>query len=400
MRRAARPRAIRALRTRTGWLAVTRIDGLPEIVDSASLHSPVLISETIVDSRGEPFPAGTRVVVWAYPNSEVIELMNVGDSIQAVPVAKALLGEGGSYAIRLKDAAGIQRFMSKARSVDFEIRAVDGDRYAAYSFSKSVRDLAGRPILVNDDVDENDKVALAGAAQRPDVAPIVSLPSNPAILHLSPGEAVVNKTDVCGETLVANLGSKAVVVGGTYTTASGASAKFTYVSGASSSLGVGYSTSGSYGTYSASGTWAKSSTSSIDFGTRSGSYLYKTYFQYGKYSQWCYPVYNPAAKTIYAYKVHASAFNGGSAVTASSAPSASYCFPFALGTSVSKSTTSAYTWSSGASLSSSIGVNLSSKTGYTTTAKLTYTNSSGGNKQICGTNRMWGNTPLRAVAKA
>ncbi len=371
---------------------------LPNIAGSASLSTPVLASGKLTTADGQVFPKGATVELVAYPSAEVVDAMIVGDSIQVTPVAKAIVGDGGQFEIRLPDGADFARYASDVGNVDLEVRAVSGTYYAAYSFSAPSSGLRAFGL-------DNTAVAAARAGTAAELAPatglsIQSLPANTAVASLAASTAgPLNKTDVCGETLVADYGSQAVVVGGTYTGGSKRTGAFTYQSGSSSSLGVGLSTSGKKGSYSVSGTNSRSSTSTVSFAAGTGGRTYKTYFKYGKYSQWCYPVYDPGAKSVYAYKVHASSFAGGSAISAASVPSASKCVPLATGSSYSKSTTSASTFASGASVSGLIGIDLSSKTGFTTTSKVKYTNTYGSSRNLCGVKDVPGGSPGAIVLK-
>ena len=381
--------------------AVTPEEWLPEIANSAELESGVLISGTIREATGSPFRHGAHIDVYAYPPSEVTEAIAVGDDLSAEPVAKAEVGANGWFEIRIADTATLSRYASKSGSIDFELRAIDGTAYAPYSFSRAIVGSGSDAALAPTDVAQvgKDEVRPEPPASLPPVT-VVALPRNPALAAVGTNTGATNRTDVCGETLVSNLGSRKVTVGATYTTVAGTSARFSYSTGSNSSLSVGYSASGSYGTFSQSGSIAKASTATVDFGTRSGSYVYSTYFRYGKYSQWCYPITNPSLKTIYAYKVRANQFDGGSSVAASAAPAATYCSPFAGNTTLIRDSSSAYNWTTGASLSTSIGINLSSQTGYSSKAKLVYSNTGSTPRQVCGTNGTWGSTPRRVVAKA
>jgi hypothetical protein len=380
-------------------------DWLPGIPDSASLGSPIIAKGTVAKPDGRAFANGAQVALFVYPAAEVSDALVEGEGVTSTPIAKTTTTPGGNFQLRIENASELARYASEDGIVDFEIRALEDEYYAPFAFSRQLVNAGAATLLVDPTFTPSDSLTTAESARAVANTPIeiTSLPANTTVADLGAivGEStgIVNKTDVCGETYVQNLGSKNVLVGATYTTVAGTSAKFTYTSGASSNLGVGYSVSGSYGSYSKSGTIARSSTSTIDFATRSGSYYYSSYFNYGKYSFWCYPVGQPNAKTIYSYKVRANAFNGGSSVGATSAPSATYCVKFGRNSSMTKDTSTAVTWSTGASLNSSIGINLTTQTGYTSAAKLTYTNSSSTDRQLCGTNGYPGNSPQRIVAK-
>lgn len=351
-------------------------DWLPGVADSAALATPAVLTGHLSTADGDDFPSGAAVELVAYPSSDLTSTLVVGDDVQVTPIAKGFVTKNGTFTLRLPRGTDVSRFESASGSVDLEVRATSGDYYAAYSLSSSADDL-------------NDLAASRRSTPVRSGINVQSLPANAAVRTLeSARTSALNKTDVCGETLVTNYGAKAVTVAGTYTGGAGMTGAATYSSGSSSSLGVGYSASGAYGSYSASGTLSRSSTATVGFGGGTGGREYRTYFNYGKYSQWCYPVSNPAAKNVYAYKVHVSSYAGGGTTVSATVPSTSdsNCVPLSNGNSFIRSSEAAGTYSSGASLSDVIGVNLSSQTGYSTSTSLTYTNSSGVSRRVCGTN--------------
>jgi len=367
---------------------------LPSIVDSRAFETPALVLGDVVDPSGRPFRIGSSVELVAYPSADVMKSMREGDSIQVTPVAKAFVGPKGGFVLRLDPSVNLERFVSSAGLVDFEVRIVNGGFYAAYSFSESVTSL--------NELTRNNPTVNSGNPNLKNLH-LVSLPVNDKVRLLESSRAgLLNKTDICGEVLLSNLGAKAVAIGATFTGGAGRTGELTYTKGSSSSLGVGLSLSGAFGSYSSSGNVSRSSTSSISFTPAAGGRLYQTYFSYGKYGQYCYPVggsYDPT--DIYAYKVQAIAFAGGSNTISQSAPAtpSENCVPLASGTNFVKSTTAASTFSTGADTSSAIGVDLSSRTGYTSSTKTTFTNSSGTSRQLCGVNGYPGGSPGLIVLK-
>jgi hypothetical protein len=367
---------------------------LPSVVESTALETPGFVSGEVFDPSGRPFSIGSSVEVVAYPSAEVMKAMRDGDSIQVTPVAKAFIGSQGRFDLRLDPSVNLDRFASSAGMVDFEVRFVDGGFYAAYTFSESLISLK-----------ELTQVSSTKNSGNPDLnnLHIVSLPANDKVRVLESSRAgMLNKTDICGEVLLSNLGAKAVAIGATFTGGAGRTGDLTYASGSSSSLGVGLSLSGASGSYSSSGTVSRSSTSSISFAPATGGRQYQTYFSFGKYGQYCYPVggsYDPA--DIYAYKVRAIAFAGGSNLISQSAPATPLgnCIPLASGSNFVKSTTAASTFSSGVEISSAIGIDLSSRTGYNSNTKTTFANTSGSSKQLCGVNGFPGESPGLIVLK-
>lgn len=98
------------------------------------------------------------------------------------------------------------------------------------------------------------------------------------------------------------------------------------------------------------------------------------------------------------YNARPVSFSSGAKVqTITGAPSATYCTSFVAGSSFTKSTTAAYSASSGVTSSATLGINLSAKTGYSSDAKLKFAFSSA--KKLCGTSGYPGDTPSRLVAK-
>lgn len=386
-----------------GTASADELEWLPGVAESADVAAPTVVAGTLQTPTGQSFTSGSAVVLYVYPSSDVVDNLTVGESVTPAPVAKGTVDQDGKFDLRVEDPASLARYASNDGTIDFEVRSVDEGYFAPYSLSRELVTVDGAEVLVDPsatdsgtDVDQEDVAAAA------DPVELTSLPESDVVPDLDPvGTESFDKTDVCGETLVKNLGSKKVVVGSTYAMAGGTSGTFTYKKGASTTIGVGYSASSSAGSFKGSGTTSKESTSEIGFGTRSGGYTYSTYFTFGKYSQWCYPVGSGAsAKKVYAYKVHANKFDGGSSVSAAGAPSATKCTNFAGNSSLSKTNTAANTWEDGVSIKGAdIGVDLSSKTGYTTTATLSYKNSGKASRKICGTNDTWGGSPRRAVTK-
>jgi hypothetical protein len=96
----------------------------------------------------------------------------------------------------------------------------------------------------------------------------------------------------CSSTLVKNYGPRWVLVGQTYSSTTKVSHTFVYARGASSTLGVGVSASGDFGSFEQGGTVSKANTPTTSFptyGDHHGVY-YKTQFVYGEYHISCaYP---------------------------------------------------------------------------------------------------------------
>lgn len=192
-----------------------------------------------------------------------------------------------------------------------------------------------------------------------------------------------------------DYGPRWVRVGQLYSTAtSGFTANYTYSTSASSTLGAGYSLSGAYGSFTQSGSSTSSSSSSVGFSalTTSGGKGYSTQFRYGLYyGTGCSP------SNIFYYRVLPTGFVAGASTGSLSVPTAGYCTTFGAGSSFTKTTTNAVTWSDGVKISGAIGIDLSSKTGYSSTSKLSYSFSA--TRSLCGTTDYPGGSPSRLVVK-
>lgn len=196
----------------------------------------------------------------------------------------------------------------------------------------------------------------------------------------TPSAAATTGGGDCYVTLVQDYGTKDGIVGQTNSKTTGISHDFTYTAGASSSLGIGYSANGSYGSFSQSGTMAKSSTSTWGYPVQGDNIArrYHTYWRYGKYELSCGWYTDPW------YEARTSSFAGGTALSSVGFPGYKYCVNFVGGSDFTKDTNSAYNFTTGISIASSIGIDLSTQTGYTTNAKIHYHNKITSLRHLCG----------------
>lgn len=433
-----------------GVLAASVI-AVPVSASAADSAVTSAITGQIEGSDGSAFAAGTPVVLWSTPSQDALAAAQVGDSFVNTPIASGVVGSSGSFSVPISDVSSLSKFASKDGLLNLEVRAADGTDVAPFALSRKIVTVGGATALVDPSDLSDSKATTATTAQvavankpakiaatkvpksvvrktaRAVAAASDELPVDPQDPSQDPtdgsggapldpsqetpepttgtngptrggGSDSPSSTQVCGEDYMADLGSRKVIVGSSYANAGSTTGTFTYSSGASSTIGVGYSVSGSKGSYSQSGTSSTSSNGSVGFGTRSGGYSYATYFKFGKYGEYCYPVGSKkTAESYYAFKVRPSSYAGGGTVNSSTTPTATKCTDFGGGTIITRNSNSANTWSSGADLNAVIGINLSSKTGYTSTAKLSYKNN-GSTKKICGTNDYFANSQ-RSVTK-
>ena len=321
---------------------------------------------------------GAKVVLYAWPVTSVVSKIRHGQRVPLKIVGSAITSASGRYAIRVTSPAALSSSAERDGIVNLEIITTTRAGWDAYSFPRRLVPTAHGAVLA---------IASDGTAAR--VAPqVANLHLMRANHHLMPAVAGRRGPRVCGDlSPVKNFGPQRSTVGATYSHVTGVKMNFTYGNGQRSSLGVGVSSSGSFGTWSASGTHDQSSTSSESFPTFTGatSNYYRTEFVYEEYLVECD-----------GFQTQAKSFAGGATTAGTGPPSAAFCVIQAAGSTFHKSTSSAHTFSTGVSISSTIGVNLSAHTGYNTTAELTYAFTQ--RHDLCGSNDYPGGTPERLVA--
>lgn len=403
-------------------LTVTYEDtDLAGITDSAALSTPVVSSGTVTDSSGSPV-TDADVVLYAWPDNDTEAALQEGDSVKLQPVAKAVSDGSGNYSLRIGDLSSVAPEVDANGLVNFETVAYSGSTQANFNFPRklvsasdsstgtaylSAVTAAGSIVDTYASSDAATEMASSDTAPVTATLALSALSSStsetdsisatdgtddaPESLSDSPDSADPNDSEAdydagvtkgCSTQLLKNLGPKWVIIGQTYSATTGVSHTLTYSRGASSTLGVGVSGSGAYGSFEQSGTNAKSTTITNEYpsyGNHRGAY-YKTEFSYGKYHIHCsYSKYNERDY----YEVRAKGYYGGENVTRAYIPKATHCAKYLNGGKFTRTTSKAITWTDGASLGDAVGINLSAETGYSTDATVVY--SFKADRYICGT---------------
>jgi hypothetical protein len=398
-------------------------DTLAHVADSAQLSTPVVAEGRVSRSRGNA--AGATVYLAAWPNGDQLEAMGLGDPLRLVPVAKATVARDGSYALRMDPGIDVSHLWSEAGTLDVEVAALDAEGFATYSFSLVPADgVAGNDAatiataqvdprtrrvtgaaMVDLTLGERGRLGAGQPKGRQDVAsdetPTVTEYDPAGVEEAEPTFGIATSQGSCpgGAGQKATYRNQQVNVGEVHIQTTGKRMKFDYTGSASSTLGVGISSSGAYGSYSASGTVVRNRSMSTGFPEYTSSttrrYL-DTFFTYGKF---CVNV-SGGGYNYHKYEVRSTAHEGGTAGRdMSNAISATYCVPYReAGSTGSKTTTAAKTWSNGAKVGGVIGIDLSTRTGYATDAKISFTFTSPG--RLCGTDAMPNETPRRLVMRA
>jgi hypothetical protein len=196
--------------------------------------------------------------------------------------------------------------------------------------------------------------------------------------------------------LQSKVGSEPTNVMQSYSTNSSVTQTFTYGNGQSSDVGVGYSTSGAQGTFTASGGWSVSTTDSQSFDPQTGrSYNHwETYFEVGLF------YVGNTCPGWGAYEVFPYQWNAGTKyVHPSGPPGTPYCTPEHPGDGFTQSTTSAATFTVGYNTPADVGFSGTAQTGWDTTAEISFAYSrTGQGGQLCGLNNTPPNNPGVIVA--
>ena len=357
--------------------------------------TPALVTGTITDESGNPLAVDLHLVAW--PSESRVEAMEVGEAVPVTRVAETTSAEDGSFELRIDSATPMDEFSNDAGIVNFDIVSTGSEASATYSFSRRQIE-AGNTAIWIDALQEPrgheepatlhlpiDVTMVVGgtstetstSSEEFDAAYQETLGSAPSDTNALPGTELLaiaptlaSSSGTCPVTLVKTYTAQWDLVGELYNYYS--KGQYTYTTGANSVLGIGYSASGAYGSFKASGTASKSSTSTQGFPTY-GEYAMRyldTKFQYGLYAYYGYNGFYCSFLGYYArpYKF----FGGVSARTVSTRPTATHCTSFASGSFFVTENATASTWSNGMKMGSQIGIDLSSRTGWTSAAKLRY----------------------------
>jgi hypothetical protein len=302
----------------------------------------------------------------AWPTAEVLAAAENGDTVKLGTVAKTIPSPDGTFVLRIDPKAPIAEFMGPDGAVNFDIVHSSPGRQTMVAITRWFKGGAtsGSWHATPDESTTNDLA--------------VSL-TDAATIEVGPVEAQEPIEKACGTAVLATWNNRIVTVGEVYT-GPNATGDFEYINGASSTLGVGYSVSGSYGSFSASGTNAMSSTFTENYPAQAQNRrtVMQTEFGYRKYRTACH-------NGTFWYNVRPYQFQGGQTMyTAASSPTANNCVSYVKGGSTTKDTGTAITFTNGAHLAGVIGIDLSSKTGFTANTKIKFTWVNAG--RLCGTN--------------
>lgn len=358
---------------------------------AATTGDPVVFTGRAIHNDGSPATgADARLLALPPGNPAAVP----GDSVKVLPVSTATTDASGRFTLTLAASAELQQYISADHFLDLDVVTRDGDQLGVYSFTLTVdsdsrRSDAPQIALARDpsrSVDANVTIALSTTVAPETVTTEDSGPSAAAI-----------ETKGCGSTYMYSY-YPMVLVGSLYSTWTGFAGYDEYQSTASSTLGVGMSSTGAYGTYGTSGTRTKSSTQTFHWPASGKTYkYYKTEWIYDKDQIDCYEgTLDGPLHWSYVEVNPRLADGGGTMYSFSGAPTASHCVT-QNGFTWTTQTQTALNWTNGVSLAPIIGISLSSKSNWTTHNKIGITTAS--KRTLCGTHDVPGGAFGELVAK-
>jgi hypothetical protein len=173
-----------------------------------------------------------------------------------------------------------------------------------------------------------------------------------------------------------------------------ATQQFSYSQGQSSSIGVGWSSSGQVGSFDAGGTFSWSNSLGEIWPTYgpNRSVWYQTEFNFGEFS-----CFIPAAAHTF-YVDHVNGFAGGADIkTPTSIPitPAKYCVHQQSGSTAKSNNSAAVTWSGSLGIGTGLRFSASVQTGFDSSAQVAYRFSAG--RHLCGWKGDPGGNPQQLV---
>jgi hypothetical protein len=346
----------------------------PQLPRSDALAGPVVVAGRLVDRHGAGVPGRVTLVAW--PTQELLAPLEVGDGVKLVPVGKDEAAADGSFAVRADPAVPMRELMAADGTVNFDLVADGNHRWSILSFSRR---------LVADGQTLSWVAPADNGRASPDGPLNIRLPLTRQGSEPSTSEPLPAMDRQC-RTIVRDTWDGVLDTVGEVYTGPNATGDLQYLNGATSSIGVGFSASGDYGSFEAGGTSTISSTTEVNFPTQAQNRLtvFRTTFGWKLFELTCfaYP-YGPWASA--GFEARAVEFQGGTQqYTAATAPTATYCTSYLKGSSFSKDTATAIQFSNGAKIGAFIGIDLSTRTGFNTNTKIRFTFVNAG--RLCGTN--------------
>jgi hypothetical protein len=356
---------------------------LTDNTGSISLTGPVLVRGVMLDADGRPAPGRVSVVAW--PPSEVLGRLRVGDAVETVTVARAMVGSDGTFVLRVGPAVPPPRFMTPDGTVNFEIVGETGSGLAFFSFPRTL-------------VSSPRAAWVDSLVQPAELAShkVLEVTLQPGLTDLPPPGSVLSplpaSDETCTSTVAATYDQLWGIVGEVYP-GPHSKADFQFGSGSRVELGVGASATGAWRTFSAGGTAEVSRLGPIGYSrilypmqAADSKTVFTSTFGYQKI-RWL--MYTPGVGCVdHGYRVRPGQWQGGAwPSAAATAPPADYCSPFMAGARITKETGTATTFADGLLIKGVIGIDLPARTAFNWKTSIRHIFTSAG--QLCGNNADW-----------
>jgi hypothetical protein len=334
------------------------IDQFSSITDSEELIDVPVVTGKVYQEDGKTEAAYATMVLFAWPNDDDLVDLEEGDSINRIPIGITTTNKSGYYQLRIDPKVDSRNCWSKAGYLNCEIFTLTDTGFKATFFSIKKIDALALDITKSDDTayaNSNNGEILIGMKTNIEIVPRINDKEASTLIYGTLIEVYSPAWVNVGNIL--NLGNP-----GNYTE------QFIYQAGATSTIVVGISSTGQYGTFSKSGTITKSSTATIGFPSYSSvtTRFMDTQFTFAKYLCNFYG--------IPYYAVQAYQFVGGTQTSriCEYPENQTYRSIYSPGAFFIKQTNIATTWETGAKVSFLIGIDLSARCGYTSNSKLEF----------------------------
>jgi hypothetical protein len=337
---------------------------VPGLAHSANLSGPVLAEGHIYGKGGQPASGTVYAIVW--PVQATLAALKDGERAKTVAIAQDGPKGDGAFELRVDPSIPLKEYTEADGTINLSIRAGGADGLASWAVS---RRLTGAGTPAADWVEPRNHKA--GGTTPPGLQLHLGQAGSRALDGRAALPLPAADKNLGCEEVKATYNQVVVAVGETYP-GPHAKATFKYTNGQTSTLGVGVSADGTFGSFSAGGSSTSSAATTIAYPqeTYNTKFIYESTFQFKKFHG-----YDPVFCVFdYGYEVRSTAFSGGVlGYNACCAPSTPYPSPVNIvPTHIIKHTANAVNWSDGVKISAIIGINLSSQTGYDSSAEVDF----------------------------
>lgn len=330
----------------------------PPSLAAAGLVTATTVGDQVITSSGE-LVTGGAVRLYAAPTNAQASRARIGQTLPWRALGVVPLSTTGRFALAAPSLSKLAGFVDSAGWANFRLVVTTAQGTGETAFSRQY-DESKLTTGSNGNVEQ----VLAAVVVRPATAVRVRPATAVRSLNLVP----LDDPSSCTSTYITRY-SFTTNIASTYVNTTGIKATVTYVNGTSSSLGVGVSSTGANGSFSASGTSTVSHTTETHYPTMTAkqSYKYTTDMRYNKTHVVCKDS-RTGAVISNSYEVAVASQDGGASYAGIGLATFSHCKPYLAGTGQKKDSGTAYDFTTGVSAGSILGTNLSSQTGWNRSA--------------------------------